>query len=62
MQYGNQVPQRKPDSLFKGVIYPWFSVSCCYFDVMYTLQEFAASSVSQETHRYLSHKYFKNVF
>ena len=45
MQYGNQVPQGKPDSLLKGVICPWFSVSCCYFNVMYTLNEFAASSV-----------------
>ena len=61
MQYGNPVPQGKPDSSLESVIYPWFSVSGYYFDVINTLQEFAASRMLKKTHRSFSNNNFKTV-
>ena len=43
IQYGEAVPQGKPNSSLEGVIYPWVNVSGYYFDIMNTLHEFAAS-------------------
>ena len=42
MQYGEPVPQGKPDSSLKVVTFPWINVFDYNFDIMNTLHEFAA--------------------